>query len=196
MSAERVRQLVVADQLPGVRFGNAWAVPSDAVDARRRQANRRGRPLGPRRAWDEIIDGDVDLVDAGRYRSRGMVHRYEIGPGDRAHLTTHDAILSSGVAGAIGYGEPLSPVGAAVALYVAASFHAVLDSMVALVDDALGTLAVWAVDDDVWPIVLEASTVGTHGRRLAPRAAVALDLMTSDDPRHRRAAQRLVGVDG
>jgi len=50
VSPERVRQLVVAGDLPGVRFGTAWAVPKDAVVARRHQANRRGRPLSTKRA--------------------------------------------------------------------------------------------------------------------------------------------------
>ena len=54
VSPERVRQLVVAGDVPGVRFGNAWAVPRDAIAARRQVSNRRGRPLGERRAWQAI----------------------------------------------------------------------------------------------------------------------------------------------
>ena len=72
VSAERVRQLVVAGDLPGVRFGNAWAVPRSALVARQGQEPRRGRPLGVRRAWEAIAAGDVDLDEVGKYRNRAV----------------------------------------------------------------------------------------------------------------------------
>ena len=78
VSSERVRQLVVAGDLPGVRFGNAWAVPRGAVAARRQVSNRRGRPLGERRAWEAIASGGVDLSNVSRYRNRGVVERYSM----------------------------------------------------------------------------------------------------------------------
>ncbi len=62
--------------------------------------------------------------------------------------------------------------------------------------DPLGNLMVRAVPDDAWGLVLDASLPASDGGRLAPRAAVALDLMASADPRHWIAAQHLGAVDG
>lgn len=67
----------LAGDLPGIRFGNAWAVPRADVVARRHQTNRRGRPLSARRAWEDILSGQVDLAAVGRYRERGWVRRFQ-----------------------------------------------------------------------------------------------------------------------
>ncbi len=82
VSSERVRQLVVAGDLPAQRFGNAWAVPMDAVVARRHASRSGGRPLGAVRAWCEIVRDDVDLGRPGRYRSRADVVRCEMSHAD------------------------------------------------------------------------------------------------------------------
>jgi len=95
VSSERVRQLVVAGDLPGVRFGNAWAVPRDAVAARRQASNRRGRPLGEKRVWQAIVSGDVDLSNVSRYRNslplktrsaRSFCGYCQMGPGQTSKL--------------------------------------------------------------------------------------------------------------
>ena len=118
VSVERVRQLVVAGDLPGVRFGNAWAVPRDAVAARGQVSNRRGRPLGEKRAWEAISECDVDLSNVGRYRNRGEQRRYSMSLAAAAHLVDVSGAVQSGVAAAVSYGEPLSADGAEVDLYV------------------------------------------------------------------------------
>ncbi len=192
VSAERVRQLVVAGDLPGVRFGNAWAVPRMSLVARGSHQPRRGRPLGARRAWERIVAGDVDLDDVGRFRNRAVVHRYEVSGADAEFLSSHDAVAISGVAAAIEMGEPLAVDALGSEVYVAASFHEHLGSVVALVADPLGNVMVRVVHDDAWDLVTGASQVADGGVRLAPRAAVALDLMASADPRDWIAAQHLL----
>lgn len=196
VSPERVRQLVVAGDLPGVRFGNAWAVPRSALAARQRHTPRRGRPLGVRRAWEVIAAGDVDLADGGKYRSRAVVHRYEASRSDVDFLSSHEAVAVSGVAAAIELEEPLAAEPQRAELYMAESFHERLGSVVAVVADPLGDLVVRMVPDDVWRLVLDAGTPAEAGGRLAPRAAVALDLMASAHPRHWIAAQHLAAADG
>lgn len=194
VSAERVRQLVASGQLPGVRFGNAWAVPRDAIVARRHQANRRGRPLGPKRAWEEILAENVDLGAIGRYGERGEVRRYQIGRGDLAHLAEQEAVLVSGVAGAVGHGELLSSDGSESVFYLADSMVGRLLSMVAAVPAALGPVIVRVVPDDAWALLIDTRLASPDvGSRLAPRAAVALDLMESGDPRQWEAAGHLIG---
>jgi len=197
VSSERVRQLVVAGDLPGVRFGNAWAVPRDSVDARRQFSNRRGRPLSARRAWESIAAGDVDLSNVGRYRNRGEVHRYEMSVADLEFVSRQDSVIVSGVAAAVSFGELLRAEPGAADLYVSASAHEQLGSLVAVVRDQLGGVALRVVPDGVWAFVEGLSSGEIEaGHRLAPRAAVALDLMESGDPRHWVAAENLIEARG
>ena len=197
VSSERVRQLVVAGDLPGVRFGNAWAVPRDSIDARRQVSNRRGRPLSARRAWEFIDAGNVDLSNVSRYRNRGEVHRYEMSAADLAFVSGHDGVLVSGAAAAIDLGELLQAEGAESDLYVSASLHDELRSLVAAVPDQLGGVVLRVVHDDVWSFVEGVAVDQGEGCvRLAPRAAVALDLMESGDPRHWIAAENLIEAHG
>ena len=197
VSSERVRQLVVAGDLPGVRFGNAWAVPRDSIDARRQVSNRRGRPLSARRAWESIAAGDVDLSNVSRYRNRGQVRRYEMSAADLAFVSRSDRALVSGAAAAIDLGELLQAGGAESDMYVSASLHEELRSLLAAVPDQLGGVVLRVVPDDVWSSV-EGVVVDQReaGVRLAPRAAVALDLMQSGDPRHWVAAENLIEAHG
>lgn len=190
VSAERVRQLVIAGALPGVRFGNAWAVPKDAVAARRHQLNRRGRPLSAKRAWTDILNGRVDLAAAGRYRDRAQTVRYRTSAGDIAHLNADREALTSGVAAAAAYGQLLAPEGAPAELYLPSSALRRLLGDVVAIADPLGAVALRVVPADAWAVLHR-----SPGRdsTLAPRAAVALDLMESNDPRHWIAAEQLLG---
>lgn len=195
VSAERVRQLVIAGDLPGVRMGNAWVVPSKAVVARRHQANRRGRPLGPRRAWEEMLAGSVDLGAVGRYRHRASMHRGRLASGDLAFVSDHEGVLIGGVAAAVRYGEPLVDDHTAAVLYLSASLNEQLSRSVAFVEDGLGPVVLAVIDDSVWPLASRRQDK-RDASRLAPRAAVAVDLMASDDPRHWLAADHLVRTRG
>ena len=197
VSSERVRKLVVAGDLPGVRFGNAWAVSQESIDARRQVSNRRGRPLSARRAWEQIAAGDVDLSNVSRYRNRGEVHRYEMSAADLAFVSEQKRALVSGAVAAIGFGEMLQAEGDEADVYVAATLHDELRSMIAAVPDQLGGVVLQVVPDDVWPFVESVAVdEGEAGERLAPRAAVALDLRESGDPRHWVAAENLIDARG
>ncbi|MCP3854928.1 MAG: hypothetical protein GY698_09365 [Actinomycetia bacterium] len=193
MSPERVRQLVVAGDLPGVRFGNAWAVPRESINARRHVSNRRGRPLSARRAWEAIAAGEVDLSNISRYRNRGEVHRYEMSRANLEFVSGHDQAMVSGSVAGSGFGELLQADGADADLYVSASLHDELGSLVVAVPDQLGGVILRVVPDEVWPFVESvAVNEGPAGERRVPRAAVALDLMDSGDPRHWVAAENLI----
>lgn len=193
VSSERVRQLVVAGDLPGVRFGNAWAVPREAIVARRHASNRRGRPLSARRAWESIEDGDLDLANVSRYRNRGEAHRYGMSAADLAFIKHSDRAIVSGVVAAIDFGELLQPEPSGADLYVPVSFDHELGSLIAAVPDQLGSVVLRLVPDEIWPYVESLAVVlDGAGHRLAPPAAVALDLMDSGDPRHWVAAEYLI----
>lgn len=183
VSVERVRQLIVAGDLPGQRFGNAWAVPRGAVIARGHQTGRGGRPLGPARAWREILAGDVDLARPGRYQRRAKMVRCEMSRADVDALSGAVGALDGGVRAAIALGSPLV-VSDERDLYLPRSAFTELDLHVAVVPDPLGPARLRVVDDDAWAIIpLD---------KLAPRGAIALDLLDSSDPRHWIAAEALL----
>lgn len=192
VSSERVRQLVVAGDLPGVRFGNAWAVPRDAVAARRQVWNRRGRPLGGKQVWQAIASGNIDLSNVSRYRNRGEPRRYSMSSADAAYLVSDAGAVQSGAGAAIVHGELLTPDGAEIVLYVSDEIHAALASIVAGVEDPVGSVVLRIVSDEVWPDVRQVAVKADEGYWVAPLAAVALDLMDSGDPRHWVAAENLV----
>lgn len=197
VSSERVRQLVVAGDLPGVRFGNAWAVPRDAVAARCQVSNRRGRPLGGRRVWQAICSGEVDLSNVSRYRNRAEVVRYAMSAGDSAHLVDDLGAVQSGVVAAVFHGELLQVDDAEIDVYVPQEVHSSFGSVVAAVEDPLGSVIVRVVSDELWPEVKAAAVAKSgDGLLVAPPAAVALDMMESGDVRHWVAADNLVALDG
>lgn len=78
--------------------------------------------------------------------------------------------------------------GGDVSLYLSASSFARIDSLVAFVPNAEGGVVIRVVDDDVWPAIPKAA--------LAPRAAVALDLLESGDARHWIAGEHLADLIG
>ena len=187
VSVERVRQLVVGGQLPGQRFANVWVVPKDAIAARRHSPGVRGRPLGPRRAWQEILAGPIDLQRPGRYQRRANVVRCQMSRADSDSLPDMVGALLGGVRAAIDLGAELAQDDS-VDLYLSAkSFHG-LDARIAFVPDAAGRVVLRVIDDDAWNLIPEGA--------VAPRNAVALDLLESGDPRHWLAGEHLVDRDG
>jgi hypothetical protein len=121
------------------------------------------------------------------------VHRYEMSAADLAFVLGHDGALVSGAVAAIGFRELRQAEGAESDLYVSAPLHDELRSLVAAVPDQLGGVVLRVVPDDVWSFVEGVAAGETEaGVRLAPRAAVALDLMESGDPRHWVAAENLI----
>ena len=186
VSVERVRQLVVGGQLPGQRFANVWTVPKDAIAARRHSPGVRGRPLGPIRGWQEILAGSIDLRRPGRYQRRANVLRCEMSRSDADALPEMVGALIGGVRAAIEYGEQLA-LDESVDVYLPAESFRGLDDRVAFVLSPAGRVALRVVDDEAWHLIPNGA--------LAPRGAVALDLLESGDPRHWTAGEHLVGSD-
>ncbi len=110
---------------------------------------------------------------------------------DADHLRRRGA-LQSGVAAAIVHGELLSIEGAEIDLYVSHELREILHSLVAAVEDPLGSVVLRVVPDVIWPEVRDAAFKSGEDNLVAPAAAVALDLMDSGDPRHWAAAEHLV----
>ena len=186
VSVERVRQLVVAGDLPAQRFGNAWAVSRDALIARRDVPASGGRPLGSVRAWMEIAAGDVDLGRPSRYQRRARMVRCDMSNADVDSLPKRVNAMVSGVRAAVNYGGSLVEDGS-IDLYLARNAFDRLADAVAYVVDPLGRLRLRVVDDEAWKIV-------PYGR-FAPMAAVAGSISSSRrSPRHRIGAAGLIDV--
>ena len=183
VSVERVRQLVLSGQLPGKRFGNAWAVPRDAVVARRHAPSGRGRPLSPARAWQEILANNIDPSQAGRFRRRSSVVRGAMSRSDVEALPRLVGALHGGVRAAVLAGELLKSA-ETEDVYLSQSSFDRIPSLVAFVPDVMGTVSLHVVDDDVWPLVGSLASL--------PIGAVTLDLLNSDDPRHWISAESLL----
>jgi len=111
---------------------------------------------------------------------------------DLDHLSRRDDVFVSGVCAAVSFGEPLQSADLSADFYIAAELHHRLDSLVAAVPDQLGRVAVRVAPDEVWLQVSGLASSPAGNARLAPRAAVALDLMESGDPRRWVAAENLI----
>ena len=183
VSVERVRQLVVGGQLPGRRFGNAWVVPKDAVAARRYSPGVRGRPLGPVKAWQELLAGSIGFRHPGRYQRRANIIRGEMSRADAAALPAMVGAMLGGARAAIELRERLS-VGSNVDLFLPVKSFASLERHVAFIPDVAGCTALRVVDGEAWRLLAKGA--------LAPLAAVPLDLLESGDPRHWIAGEHLV----
>ncbi len=96
-------------------------------------------------------------------------------------------------AAAVEFGEPFQVVVGEADLYVSAVVHDQLDSLVSAVSDQLGEVVIRLIRVDVWDGVIGAAE-SSDGPMYAPRAAVALDLMDSGDPRHWVAAEYLISA--
>lgn len=115
---------------------------------------------------------------------------------DVAHLVVELGAVQSGVAAAIAHGELLQAEGAGIDLYVSRQLLNDSLSVVAAVEDPLGSIVLRVVSDGVWPDAESMSAKSDDGWLVAPPAAAALDLMDSGDPRHWVAAENLVKLHG
>jgi hypothetical protein len=203
-SPEAVRLMAVSGELGAVKRGHAWWLDARAVDRRRREPPGRGRPLSPAMAWSVLLlaSGAPELAGraAGEAHQRSRVRRWlddhplpEHFPrlrarADRESFDGHPAeigrilgrgdVMASGISAADLIG--LHGESGAVEFYAPASSRAALIEEHAL-DEGYGPVLARWVPDELWPVV---------GVPRAPRAAVLVDLLESDDPRARREAAR------
>jgi hypothetical protein len=91
--------------------------------------------------------------------------------------------LPGGVRAAIDLGAELAQDDS-VDLHLSAKSFYGLEAQIAIVPDSAGRVVLRVVDDDAWHLIPQGV--------VAPRNAVALDLLESSDPRHWIAAEHLV----
>ena len=207
LDPSRVRALIAGGALRADKVGGRWLVRWDSVVARRRAPVPPGRPLTPRNAWallleasGEPVPDDVEPVARWRRRQalqyrglvaiprrldrRARVQQFWALPGELRALRDDDALVLTGssAAGALKL-ELAAPdaIDAYVPLDRAEEIvraHALEEAPVA---QANVTLRV--VPDEAWML---------GGRRIAPKAAVALDLASYSDSRSARVGTELL----
>jgi excisionase family DNA binding protein len=202
-----VRQHIASGRLSADKRGRDWWLDQRAVERMARQRPSSGRPLSPAMAWaivllasgDEAVAREVAgrerywsrartwLRDhplgehAARLRDRAITEEFDAHPSELSRIEDRSDVLATGISA----GDVVGLVGGASAIdvYAPASRRRALIEAHALAPGA-GPVRIRWVTDDIWP------HLDRDGDHRAPRSAVLLDLLDSDDPRARREAAR------
>jgi excisionase family DNA binding protein len=205
VSPRRVRQLLSAGELVGVRVGRDWVIDGDEIE-RHRIPRRPGRPWKPESAWailaaengDEPAGSPVErsrarrrlsghglVALADRLRARSNPRRFYGHPAALERLALEPGVVLGGVSAAAAHGADLVG-GDLLEAYVPSRRLAALVRRYGLeAAPERHNLVLRIVDDAVWPF---ASDV-----KVAPRPVVAVDLLDAADERSRRAGRELAG---
>lgn len=200
-----VRRLIEAGSLPGVKVGQQWLIPTDAVERRRELAPRRGRRLSPARAWGLLFLADGRdapwltpdarwrirrrlatrplAADRDRLIDRGRPIPYRAHPSMLDRMRADPNLMLTGVSATSALGPGLVGGPDEVDAYVD---HTFLDDVVERyrlrpsTDPNVTLRLVPAIGWD-WPPT-----------DVAPRPAVALDLLDHAEPRVRQVGSELL----
>jgi excisionase family DNA binding protein len=197
LSAGRVHAMVVHGQLSAEKVGGRWLIEQGEVERRHRQSRLKGRPFAPHNALAllRLASGadpaGIDPIPRSRLRRalaledlealgprlarRGDSRYYDAHRGEIQHLVEDPRFVASGVSAAAAHGLDLVS-GPEADGYIRAG---VVEDFVA--EHALrpagrgSNLRLRVVPDQAWHLL--------EGARVAPLAAVALDLAEDADPR-------------
>lgn len=203
----RVRSLIADGALRADKVGGRWLVHWESVVARRREPPPPGRPLGARNAWTLLLEASGETVpdgtDAmalwrvrrtlqhqgivavrGRLDRRARIHRFWALPGELRTLYGKDALVLTGssAAGAL-HLELAAPDTVDVYLPAAALDDVVRAHGLEEAPISQTNVTLRAVPEEGW-------VLARH--RIAPKAAVALDLASYTDPRSSRVGMVLL----
>lgn len=157
VSDGHVRRLIANGELRARKFGRSWVVDVASVNERLAAKPDRGRPLGPKAAWDRLRQAEVHRLEvddlpglAVQVRRRADEQRFRVLPFKLADLRSDPLVVVSGAAGA-------AVRGAAVAfddldVYVRRSDQPdVVERHGLRPGDDDANVVVRIVDDAVWP---------------------------------------------
>ena len=202
-----VRRRIDAGSLPARKYGRQWLLDRVDVERSARQGSTAGRAMSAPMAWSVLLlaSGEPEqaavLAGRDRYRSRvrawlnqhslvedarslrgrAVSESFDVHPSELGRLVARGDVLptgasAGGVVGVIGGPEVAD-------CYAPSRSRAKLISEHGM-EPSNGAAQIRWVPDDVWDLLV------AHGRDEAPRAAVLLDLLESDDPRARREPAR------
>jgi excisionase family DNA binding protein len=202
-----VRRHIASGRLDAVKRGRDWWLDARAVERLARERRDGGRPLSPAMAWAVLLLASNEeaaarevagrdrywsrarawlrehpLVEhAARLRGRAQSEEFDAHPSELSRIVRRPDVIATGASAA----DAIGVVGLAsvVEIYAPVGHRDAIVAEHALMPGAGSVLVRW-VPDELWPYLL-----GERDRR-APRAAVLLDLLESDEPRARREAAR------
>lgn len=208
LDPSRVRALVSSGELPGAKVGGRWAIESADVARRGRDPRPAGRPFEAPNAWAVLfIASDLDAPWVGpsvrwrlhqglafhglaglrsRLGRRADPRHFHAHPSELRRLGSRQDLVRAGVRAAGDYDLRLAPA-KEIDAYVRAKAAKGLQRDHALepVDQGRGNVLLRVVPDGAWEMDSE--------DRVAPIAAVAVDLADDPDSRSARAGQDLIG---
>jgi len=202
-----VRQHIASGRLAAVKRGRDWWLDAHAVERMARQPPGGGRPLSSAMAWAVLLlaSGEEQaarevagrdrywsrtrawvrehpLVEyAPRLRARAQIEQFDAHPSELKRILERPDVIATGTSAA----DAIGLVGSAseIEVYAPAGRRDAIVGEHALMSGPGPVLIRW-VPDDLWPHLLG------HDDHRAPRVAVLLDLLESDEPRARREAAR------
>jgi len=205
VNPSRARSLVASGELAGVKVGGRWLVDAAAVAERHRSARPAGRPLAPSNAWAALsISSGEEVPWLGpqalwrvrqSLKARGLSElkprlirraeprRFIAHPGELKRLHSRPDVAKSGISAAASHGIDLV-AGAEIDGYVRAGDLAAIERKHALepAEGMTGNVLLRVVPDPAWHL----------SGRLAPLAAVAIDLSEEADARSIRAGKKAI----
>ncbi len=203
----RVRSLIASGALPAEKLGGRWLLDRRDVAARGRQPTGPGRPLRPRNAWILLLAASSEEPDApidplARWRmnrtlaypglaamrsradQRARTHRFWALPGELRALHDEPGLVLSGSSAAGNLGlDLLAPDTLDAYLPASQLERLVRRHGLQMTSEAEANILLRAVPDEDWLLA---------DRRIAPIAAVALDLASYPDSRSSRIGLRLL----
>lgn len=207
LSPSRVRAMAVHGQLGATKIGDRWLVERSAVEVRRRKGGHSGRPFAPHNAWALLLLASGQTVEgidpsvrsrlrralrvdgigklAPRLVRRAASQHFNAHPGELRYLVEAPAFLRTGISAAGDYGIDLLP-GQEADGYVAESDleQLVADHALTAAHPGSGNVRLRVVPDGAWRHLA--------GRKVAPTAAVAIDLAEDPDPRSASAGKQML----
>jgi hypothetical protein len=203
----RVRSLIASGSLPAEKLAGRWFVGREGVLARRREPVSAGRPLKARNAWAMLLAASGDEppkeIDAmalwrirrslaypglaamrPRLKGRAEPHAKWAPAGELRALREDRRLVLSGssAAGALGL-QLVAPDAIDAYLPLEALESVVREHGLQDAPSAEANVLLRAVPAEAWML---------DGRKVAPRAAVALDLASYPDARSASAGMRLL----
>lgn len=205
VNPSRARSLVASGELAGVKVGGRWLVDGAAVANRRRSPHPAGRPLSPSNAWGALFISSGEKAPwlgpqalwrvRQSLRARGLnelkprlmqraeSRRFFAHPGELKRLGSRPDLAKSGISAAAAHGLDLV-AGAEIDGYVRAGDLAAIERKHALepAGGMEGNVLLRVVPHPAWCL----------SGRLAPLAAVAIDLSEEADARSIRAGKKAI----
>lgn len=215
LSPGAIRRQIRAGNLPAVKRGRDWWIDRRNVERRARQDVSKGRPLSPLLAWAVLLaaSGEEHAAEelaaqyrfapqyrwrlrnwledhplneyAGQLRARATVEELDAHPAELPRILARPDVLPTGVSAAKQIGLIGKPDH--IEIYAPSNHRLRIVEEHALRAAEGGSVRVRWIAEGVWP------KLPRLGRE-APRAAVLVDLLESDDPRARREAARALAA--